>query len=424
MAIKIKIPKERGEDGKKLTGLPRDPVVRAALILFLVLAVVHGCFSYFYIKYDRIIERRFRTPVFSNSAKIYAIPQTVRDGEKIGAKEIAADLRRAGYSDKEGKSKLGSFRLAGAKSRSLPARSPTTARKRRASTFEDGKVDRITSKGNELSAYELEPQLITALFDAGAALQARVGEVQPDSQGDGRGGAGHRRPAFFRARRREFRPHGRGRLDRPDPAAPRARRFDPHHAAFARLLSDAGENGQAQVDRDADCRRARTEVQQAADFRVLCQLGEPGAARFVCHQWICRGVARLFQQRPEGHHAAGSRAAGGNHPAPSYLSPYRHPERALERRNLVLDAMVDTHAITREQADKAKATPLKLAPPNVEASDAPYFVDMVRDTLINKFNERDLNDEALPHLHHARSRPAESRGPGGRNRASSWWMSR
>ncbi len=56
--------------------------------------------------------------------------------------------------------------------------------------------------------------------------------------------------------------------------------------------------------------------------------------------------------------------------------------------------MVETHAITREQAEKAKATPLKLAPPNVEASDAPYFVDMVRDTLINKFSEHDLNDQS------------------------------
>ncbi|HEV2687477.1 MAG TPA: PBP1A family penicillin-binding protein, partial [Bryobacteraceae bacterium] len=79
---------------------------------------------------------------------------------------------------------------------------------------------------------------------------------------------------------------------------------------------------------------------------------------------------------------------------PSRLSPYRHPERALERRNLVLDAMVETHAITREQADKAKAVPLKVAPPNVEASDAPYFVDMVRDQLINKFSEHDLNEES------------------------------
>ena len=78
---------------------------------------------------------------------------------------------------------------------------------------------------------------------------------------------------------------------------------------------------------------------------------------------------------------------------PSYLSPYRHPERALERRNLVLDSMVETHAITRAEADKAKAAPLKLAPPNVEASDAPYFVDLVRDTVIGKINERDLNDQ-------------------------------
>jgi len=79
---------------------------------------------------------------------------------------------------------------------------------------------------------------------------------------------------------------------------------------------------------------------------------------------------------------------------PSYLSPYRHPERALERRNLVLESMVETHTITREQADKAKAVPLKLAPPNVEASDAPYFVDMVRDTLISKFNESELNQQS------------------------------
>jgi len=60
----------------------------------------------------------------------------------------------------------------------------------------------------------------------------------------------------------------------------------------------------------------------------------------------------------------------------------------------VLDSMVETHAITREQADKAKATPLKLAPPNVEASDAPYFVDLVRDAVISRLNERELNEQS------------------------------
>ena len=31
---------------------------------------------------------------------------------------------------------------------------------------------------------------------------------------------------------------------------------------------------------------------------------------------------------------------------PNYLSPYKYPKRALERRNLVLDSMVETGTIT------------------------------------------------------------------------------
>ena len=93
MAIKIKIPKNGAKDGKARRGLPRDPVIRAALVVFLVAAIgIGGFFCYFYIKYDRIIEQRFRMPVFSNSAKIYALPRTVRTGDKIDAKEIAAFL--------------------------------------------------------------------------------------------------------------------------------------------------------------------------------------------------------------------------------------------------------------------------------------------------------------------------------------------
>jgi len=80
---------------------------------------------------------------------------------------------------------------------------------------------------------------------------------------------------------------------------------------------------------------------------------------------------------------------------PNYFSPYKHPERALDRRNLVLDSMVETGAITRQQAVAAKASPLKLAPMSVDASEAPYFVDLVRDQLNQKIGERDFNREGL-----------------------------
>ncbi len=48
---------------------------------------------------------------------------------------------------------------------------------------------------------------------------------------------------------------------------------------------------------------------------------------------------------------------------PSYRNPYRHPDRAMERRNVVLDSMVETGAITASEAARAKAEPLQLAPP-------------------------------------------------------------
>jgi penicillin-binding protein 1B len=94
--------------------------------------------------------------------------------------------------------------------------------------------------------------------------------------------------------------------------------------------------------------------------------------------------------------------------SPNYYNPYKRPDRVTERRNVVLESMVETGAITRAQCDEAKATSLKLAPPNVEASDAPYFVDLVKDQLQGRFQETELNEQGYkiyttldPELQHA-----------------------
>ena len=115
-------------------------MVRAALVIFLIVAIgLGGAFCYFYIKYDRIIEQRFRSPVFSNSAKIYALPRTVRDGDNIDAKEIATLLRRAGYSDKDGHRRSAPFTWSATASRSRRGRKATTARKGRTSPLRTDK---------------------------------------------------------------------------------------------------------------------------------------------------------------------------------------------------------------------------------------------------------------------------------------------
>src|SRR3984957_13249282 len=80
---------------------------------------------------------------------------------------------------------------------------------------------------------------------------------------------------------------------------------------------------------------------------------------------------------------------------PSFLNPYRHPDRAVQRRNMVLDAMVETVKITKEEPVEAKAQPLKLAPMNIDAGEAPYFVDLVRDRLVQHLGDADFNRQGL-----------------------------
>ena len=81
--------------------------------------------------------------------------------------------------------------------------------------------------------------------------------------------------------------------------------------------------------------------------------------------------------------------------SPNRLNPFRHADRAIERRNLVLDSMVETGAITKAQAEAAKQERLHLVPGSVDASEAPYFVDLVHDQLTQRLGDRDFNREGL-----------------------------
>jgi penicillin-binding protein 1A len=75
--------------------------------------------------------------------------------------------------------------------------------------------------------------------------------------------------------------------------------------------------------------------------------------------------------------------------APSHYDPRRHPDAALERRNLVLTLMQEQGRIPRREAEAAKTEPLGLAQPprqaRVEAGLAPWFVDQVRRELEEHF---------------------------------------
>ncbi len=382
--------------GRKGRPLARDPMVRIALLGFLCVSLaVIGFFAFWYVKYDRIIQQRFQGPVFATSAKIFAAPRVVKTGAKITTSELAAELRRTGYSEKGGESPMGSYRVHGGSIEVLPGPESYHSQEPATITVSGGQVSAINSpSAGELAAYELEPQLVTSLFDAEQRSKRQLVKYDdiPKVLVE----------AVTAIEDRRFFQHSG------------VNPFRLVEAAWVDFTHQRHQQGGStitmQLSRAFFLSPEKTLKRKLIEMLIAVELEQKFSKRQIFEFYANRvdlgqrgsftisgfaeGSRSYFNKDLKDITVPEAALLAGLIQAPSYLSPYRHPERALERRNTVLEAMLETHAITREQADKAKAAPLKLAPPNVEASDAPYFVDMVRDTVIGKLNEREMNEQS------------------------------
>ncbi|MGB3417853.1 MAG: penicillin-binding protein 1A [Mesorhizobium sp.] len=82
---------------------------------------------------------------------------------------------------------------------------------------------------------------------------------------------------------------------------------------------------------------------------------------------------------------------------PSNYHPFRHTDRAIERRNWVIDQMVDNGYATREEGDKAKAEPLGVKPRRngTYLFAGEYFTEEVRREIIARYGEAALYEGGL-----------------------------
>ena len=81
--------------------------------------------------------------------------------------------------------------------------------------------------------------------------------------------------------------------------------------------------------------------------------------------------------------------------SPVSYSPVIHPERALRRRNLVINSMLEDGKITASQATDARNAPLELNLAHDLNSLAPYFVEEVRRYLENKYGTDQVHEGGL-----------------------------
>jgi len=80
---------------------------------------------------------------------------------------------------------------------------------------------------------------------------------------------------------------------------------------------------------------------------------------------------------------------------PATYSPINHPDRALKRRNLVINSMLEDGKITAPQANAARNQPLELKLQHDPNSLAPYYVEEIRRYLESKYGSDQVHEGGL-----------------------------
>jgi penicillin-binding protein 1B len=358
---------------------------------------VFSVFGYYYFKYKSIVDLRLTQPMFANTAKIYAAPREVRPGQKLTVRLIADELRNAGYSTDGATqaSPLGTYSESGLSITVNPGPQSYHAQDGATIRVSSGVVQSITDdRGQGLASYELEPLLITGLSDASRTKRRLVtydeipsNLVQAVLAIEDRRFFEHSGVNYFRLMEAVYRDVTTGQKQQGGSTLTMqlARGFflTPEKRIKRKIIEIV-------ITFQLEHRFNKQKIFELYANEI--PLGQRGS-------FSINGVGEAsqvyFGKDVQQLNLAQCAMLAGIIQRPSYFNPFRHPERVIERRNLVLDSMVETGAITKDQAERAKAEPLHLSDTSVDASEAPYFVDLVHEQLLQKLGERDFNREGL-----------------------------
>ena len=359
-----------------------------------------GLFVYYYVRFSRLIDARLSGEIFNNASLVFAAPTPISVGQASTPQEVAQHLRRALYAENSGASSVGTYTLA--KDRIEISPGPLSFFADQATkegpailTFRDGRLASITSPngGPSLESYDLEPEVITTLFDSTRSKRRLVRyqdlpKVLVDAvlAAEDHRFFSHQGVDIFRILgaaladiRAEEKVQGGSTLTMQlargfflTPQRTWRRKIEEVFLAF--LLEQ-----RLTKEQILELYANQIYLGQRGSFSIY-GLGEASSTYFN------KDVASLTL--PEAAFLAGLIRG------PNMYSPYRRSARALERRNYVIRQMLELGMITSVQAAEASASPLGVINQNVEGLEAPYFVDMVRDQLLTQFSERDLNSQS------------------------------
>ena len=350
-------------------------------------------FTFFYIKYGRMIDARLSGHVLQNTTQIFSAPEHISDGQAWGVDDLVMYLQRSGYRPEEDPSALGEYTLNGNTLDVRPSKLSYFSGGNALSVQFNGKVIRSIrplSGGSELGTAEIEPALITNLFDSLREKRrpVRYEDLPPTLV-----------QAILSAEDKRFFEHPGFDFIRIFGAAWADIRHSQHFQGASTITMQVARTYFLSTDRTWKRKLAEAmlsfELEQRFNKQRIFEMyanevylgnrGSFGIRGFAEASVAYFGKDLRQLTLPECAYLAGLIRA------PNYYSVAdRHPERAAQARDRVLTQMLENKYITEADVQDAKRAQLKLVRTSVAGSEAPYFVDMVKDHLLEKYTEQDL----------------------------------
>src|SRR5687768_5578149 len=375
----------------------QPPFTRNVLIAAAVLAILASVtLTYYYVSFSRLIDARLHGERERTLPRVYARPIALHRGQAIGQQELIVRLNDLGYAQRGAAETPGEFSIAETTVSIKPRLASFDGRVVRISfTQRTPSIRRIEVEGKGATAtVELDAPLLTALMTSGDREKRRsvplatipIYAQQAVLAIEDQGFYSHPGINPFRMASAVF--------TNVFGSNPNLVGYSTITQQLARMFFLSDEfNAELTEGRRSYARKLRETImslvleRRASKDEILelylndVYLGQRGS--FAIHG--VAEAARLFFGKDVANLSLSEAALiAGVIQSPGPRSPFANPERAVERRNVVLAAMADEEYISPEAAERAIKEPLRVVARAVD-NEAPYFVDMVSEQVATAF---------------------------------------
>ncbi len=361
-----------------------------------VSAVLLGILIYYWTVFSGRIDNLLAGEVFTRTAGIYAAPKQLRVNDTVSQADVIAFLRRAGYVELSQQADPGRGRYT-VNGTTLDVEPSSASSVDGVRQFQNVRIQ-FSGSGKSISSLLdldgrgtlqrvwLEPELISSVTGTERAKRKVIGfsDLPP-----------HLIKAITVTEDRSFFEHYgvniRGiirafirRYDS-DPTSPIARQGGSSitQQLVKNLLLSPEQTWRRKISEAYMSIIIETRLTKEQIFELYCNQVYMGQQAGFSVNGFGEASSAYFNKDVTNLNLAESAFLAALIRSPNRYNPYTKIDTATARRNQVLDSMAGAGAITQDEAEAAKGTPLQVVPARgrIDVSDAPYFADYVQNQL-------------------------------------------